>query len=77
MSHPLPTGPASAYVIKEPLGVINIIGSWNFPFLTVINPLVAVIAAGNCAIIKPSELSPWSSAQVKNLVLKYLDTSCY
>ena len=77
VNHPLATGPATSYVIKEPLGVISILGSWNCPMITVINPLVAVIAAGNCAIIKPSELSPWSSNLVKSLIQRYLDTSCY
>lgn len=57
--------------------MICVLGSWNYPYLTVLCPLVSVIAAGNCAIIKPSELSPWSSTQLKNFIARYLDTSCY
>jgi aldehyde dehydrogenase (NAD+) len=48
--------PCSSYVQYEPLGVALILGSWNFPYFVTIKPLVMAIAAGNCAIIKPSEL---------------------
>ncbi|HYV98063.1 MAG TPA: aldehyde dehydrogenase family protein [Gemmatimonadaceae bacterium] len=42
----------------EPRGVVLIIGPWNYPFALVMSPLVAAISAGNCAIVKPSELTP-------------------
>ena len=56
--------PSSAVIRYEPLGVALIMGSWNYPYFVVIKPLIACIAAGNCAIIKPSELSPNSSRAI-------------
>jgi len=55
-------------VIFEPKGVVLIIAPWNFPFMLPLSPLVSAIAAGNCAVIKPSELSPYTSAIIKRLV---------
>ena len=52
----------------EPRGVALIIGPWNYPFQLAIAPLVAAVAAGNCAIIKPSELTGKTSAVVAELV---------
>uniref|UniRef100_A0A3Q2NQ71 Aldehyde dehydrogenase n=1 Tax=Fundulus heteroclitus TaxID=8078 RepID=A0A3Q2NQ71_FUNHE len=45
------------FVRREPLGVVLIIGPWNYPLQLLIVPLVGAIAAGNCAVIKPSEIS--------------------
>lgn len=70
---PMTIGPAKSYLIREPLGVIAIIGSWNYPFVTTLAPLVEVIAAGNAAIVKPSELSPYSSQEIKFFFERYLD----
>ena len=53
--------PSSSYIYREPYGVCLIITPWNYPFLLALEPLVAAIAAGNCAIIKPSELTSMSS----------------
>ncbi|EED14440.1 succinate semialdehyde dehydrogenase, putative [Talaromyces stipitatus ATCC 10500] len=64
-----------AHIRKEPLGVVLIIGAWNFPLLLVLQPLIAAIAAGCCAIIKPSELIPNSQGLLKQLIPKYLDES--
>lgn len=58
-------GPAKSKLVYEPLGVIGIMGSWNFPFLTSLAPLIFVIAAGNTAVIKPSELAPNSLLAIK------------
>jgi aldehyde dehydrogenase (NAD+) len=55
-------------IIYEPKGVVLIISPWNFPFMLAISPLVSAIAAGNCAVIKPSELSPNTSAVIQKLV---------
>jgi len=60
--------PASAWVQPEPLGVVLIIGPWNYPFQLVISPLVGAIAAGNCAILKPSELAPHTAQVVSDLI---------
>lgn len=60
--------PASARIYPEPLGVVLIIAPWNYPFQLTISPLVGAIAAGNCAIVKPSELSPNTSGVITQLV---------
>lgn len=62
---------------REPLGVVLIIGAWNYPISLVLGPLIGAISAGNCAVLKPSEVTPNSSKIVAELVPKYLDTSCY
>jgi aldehyde dehydrogenase (NAD+) len=63
----------SAKVYPEPLGVVLIIGAWNYPFQIIISPLVGAIAAGNCAIIKPSELAPHTSHLVAEIIAKHFD----
>ena len=57
----------------EPKGVVLMISPWNFPWGLVFRPLVAVLAAGNCAVIKPSEMSTHVSALIEELIPKYLD----
>ncbi|OGU61719.1 MAG: aldehyde dehydrogenase, partial [Ignavibacteria bacterium RBG_13_36_8] len=61
---------SSNKIIFEPKGTTLIISPWNYPFLLAINPLVSAIAAGNCAIIKPSEKSPNTSRFIKNFISK-------
>ncbi|MEB3226449.1 MAG: aldehyde dehydrogenase [Synechococcus sp.] len=61
--------PGKAYQLPEPLGVVLIIGPWNFPFSLALQPLVGAIAAGNCAIVKPSELAP-ATSQVTAKVIR-------
>ena len=61
----------------EPLGVALIFGSWNYPYVVNIKPLASCIAAGNCAVIKPSEMSPNSSNVIEKFVEKYLDNDCF
>ncbi len=50
--------PATAHVRYQPLGVVGIIGAWNYPILLTLSPLIGAVAAGNHAIVKPSELAP-------------------
>ena len=57
-----------SWVQYEPRGVVLIIGPWNYPFQLVIAPLVAAIAAGNCVICKPSELTEHTSALLAELI---------
>lgn len=59
--------PAKSYIYPEPLGVVLIIGPWNYPFQLITAPLVAAIAAGNCVVIKPSELAPNTSHLVAKM----------
>ncbi|MEA5507089.1 aldehyde dehydrogenase [Halotia wernerae UHCC 0503] len=63
----------SAKIYPEPLGVVLIIGAWNYPFNLIISPLVGAIAAGNCAIIKPSELAPYTSNLLAKIIGKYFE----
>jgi aldehyde dehydrogenase (NAD+) len=57
----------------DPLGVVLIIGPWNYPVYLSLGPLVAAVAAGNCAVLKPSELAPATSALLARLLPIYLD----
>ena len=69
--------PANVFTRYEPLGVVAVIGSWNAPIVTTLKPLMQAITAGNCAIVKPSEMAPHSSAAMKKLIDEYLDSDCY
>lgn len=64
----LPLQPSQSVVYPEPLGVILIIGPWNYPFQLLMAPLIGAIAAGNCAVIKPSDQTPHVSALVAKLI---------
>lgn len=61
---------------KDPYGVILVIGPWNYPFQLSMIPLIGAIAAGNCVILKPSEVSPATSQLLAKIIPKYLDTVC-
>ncbi|MBI5858980.1 MAG: aldehyde dehydrogenase [Sphingobacteriales bacterium] len=60
--------PSRSRVIKEPLGVVLIIGPWNYPFQLLINPFIGAIAAGNCVVLKPSEFALATDAVMKKIV---------
>ncbi|MHC0035558.1 aldehyde dehydrogenase [Pseudoneobacillus sp. C159] len=59
---------SKGYIFPEPYGVALIIAPWNYPFQLAIAPLIGAIAAGNCAIIKPSELTPKTSAVLTKII---------
>uniref|UniRef100_A0A7N0V8W2 Aldehyde dehydrogenase n=1 Tax=Kalanchoe fedtschenkoi TaxID=63787 RepID=A0A7N0V8W2_KALFE len=65
--------PTTAHTVPEPLGLILVISSWNLPFGLSIEPVIGAVAAGNAVVIKPSELSPASSALLAKLIPIYLD----
>lgn len=73
-STPLVQFGASGWVVQEPRGVCLIISPWNFPVLLLIEPLVSAIAAGNCCILKPSELAPRTSELLANMAVHLFDT---
>lgn len=54
----LVTFPSSGKIYRDPLGVVLIISPWNYPLQLLLVPLVGAIAAGNCAVLKPSEMAP-------------------
>ncbi|WP_199426714.1 aldehyde dehydrogenase [Thermaerobacillus caldiproteolyticus] len=64
---------AKSFLYPEPYGVSLIIAPWNYPFQLAIAPLVGAIAAGNCAIVKPSEYTPKMSALLKKIISKAFD----
>jgi aldehyde dehydrogenase (NAD+) len=66
---------AASYVMPEPLGVVLIIAPWNYPLSLNLSPLIGAMAAGNCAVLKPSELAPASSHLVAELVQRYFEPS--
>ncbi|ULO05906.1 aldehyde dehydrogenase [Paenibacillus sp. 19GGS1-52] len=65
---PLHLFPSKSYVISEPYGTALIIGPFNYPFQLLIEPLIGAIAAGNCAVLKPSESTPNVSAVIEELI---------
>ncbi|WP_411867876.1 aldehyde dehydrogenase family protein [Vulcanococcus limneticus] len=65
---PLSQRPGRAEVISEPLGCVLIIGPWNYPFHLTIQPLVSALAAGNTAVLKPSEHAPATAALIAELI---------
>ncbi|KHF27603.1 Aldehyde dehydrogenase [Anoxybacillus sp. BCO1] len=59
---------SKSYIYPDPYGVSLIIAPWNYPFQLAISPLIGAIAAGNCAIVKPSEYTPETSSLLKTIV---------
>jgi aldehyde dehydrogenase (NAD+) len=74
---PLAAVPGKAWYEYEPLGVVTIIGPWNYPVNLTLGPLIGAISAGNCAVIKPSEHTPAVSAALAKLVPQYLDSDAF
>lgn len=64
----------SIEIHKDPYGVVLVISAWNYPLLLAISPFMGAIAAGNCAILKVSEISPATAKLLATIVPKYLDT---
>ncbi|XP_063060898.1 aldehyde dehydrogenase family 3 member A2-like [Engraulis encrasicolus] len=65
------------FIQPEPLGVVLIIGAWNYPWAVTLQPLIGAIAAGNAAVVKPSELSSHTSKVMEELLSQYLDKEMY
>ena len=72
VSQPLMAWPGKSFLHPEPLGVVLIIGAWNYPLQLLLSPLVAALAAGNCAVVKPSELAPRTANIIAKLLPDYL-----
>ncbi|MCB0281318.1 MAG: aldehyde dehydrogenase family protein [Calditrichaeota bacterium] len=68
ISPPLVLFGSKSYIRYEPKGLVLIISPWNFPFLLTIAPLASAIAAGNCVILKPSEISSHSSVLLEKMI---------
>ena len=65
--------PSSSKIISEPLGVVLIISPWNYPLQLLLKPLVGAIAAGNCAVVKASEMAPATSNLIKKIITSTFD----
>jgi aldehyde dehydrogenase (NAD+) len=72
---PIHLQPSKSFIINEPYGTVLIIGPFNYPFQLLIEPLIGAIAAGNCAVLKPSEATPSVSAVVRRLISEVFDPS--
>lgn len=72
---PLYLFPTKSYIKKEPYGTVLIIAPFNYPFQLVFEPLIGAIAAGNTAIIKPSELTPNVTRVIKRLINETFDAN--
>ncbi|MCA9543883.1 MAG: aldehyde dehydrogenase family protein [Myxococcales bacterium] len=65
--------PGTSRIYKDPLGVVLIIAPWNYPFQLAVAPLIGALAAGNCAVVKPSEVAPATSAVLAEWLPQYVD----
>ncbi|THG04607.1 hypothetical protein TEA_022664 [Camellia sinensis var. sinensis] len=69
------TYPSSAEIVSEPLGVVLVISTWNYPFLLSLDPVIGAIAAGNAVVLKPSEIAPATSSVLAKLLEEYVDNT--
>ncbi|XP_068922611.1 aldehyde dehydrogenase family 3 member B1-like [Petaurus breviceps papuanus] len=67
----------SAFIRKEPYGVTLIIAPWNYPLNLLLVPLVGAVAAGNCVVLKPSEMSKGMEKVIAEVLPQYLDKNCF
>lgn len=65
---PLAQFSATSFTVQEPYGVVLILSPWNYPFMLTMEPLIGAIAAGNCAVVKPSAYAPATSAVMRKLL---------
>lgn len=77
LDYPLTFAPVRPRIRKEPLGAVLIIGTYNFPFMLNLSPLIGAVAAGCTAILKPSESAPATAVVLKGLVETYLDPAAF
>lgn len=74
---PLVNALDDVYVFNDPYGVVLVLGAWNYPIQLTLVPVAAAIAAGNCVIIKPSEIAKNATRFMAETLPKYLDNDCY
>ncbi|XP_053313115.1 aldehyde dehydrogenase family 3 member B1-like [Spea bombifrons] len=67
----------SCFVQKEPVGVVLIVGGWSFPIQLCLIPMIGAVAAGNCVILKPSEITTHTTDLLHKLIPLYVDACCY
>jgi aldehyde dehydrogenase (NAD+) len=71
---PMVGQPGRSWVQPEPLGVVLIMGAWNYPVQLVLSPLIPALAAGNCVVVKPSEIAAETATLMGELIPRYLDS---
>ncbi|XP_033234269.1 aldehyde dehydrogenase, dimeric NADP-preferring isoform X2 [Drosophila pseudoobscura] len=64
-------------IYNDPFGVVLVIGAWNYPLQLLLVPVASAIAAGNCVVIKPSEIAANCAKFIAEVIPKYLDNDCY
>jgi len=64
---------STSRIYKEPFGIVLIMAPWNYPFQLLINPLVGALSAGNCAALKPSELTPAVAGVMEEMITEFFD----
>jgi len=77
VSTPFVLMPSRAQVRFDPLGVALIIGTWNYPLMLTLSPLVGAISGGNTAVIKPSEVAPATAEVIARVIPEYLDRRAF
>ncbi|MDO4461790.1 MAG: aldehyde dehydrogenase [Bacteroidia bacterium] len=70
---PLAISPARSKVMYCPYGIVLIMAPWNYPFLLSVAPLIGALSAGNCCIVKPSELAPATAKVITHILSESLD----
>ncbi|XP_020664757.3 aldehyde dehydrogenase, dimeric NADP-preferring [Pogona vitticeps] len=65
------------YIVCEPLGVVLVIGAWNYPLILALQPMIGAIVAGNACVIKPSEISEHTGRLLAEIIPHYLDKELY
>jgi aldehyde dehydrogenase (NAD+) len=68
--------PGRSYIYREPRGVVLIIGPWNYPVQLLLLPCVGALAAGNCVVLKPSEVASATSSLIAGALPQYVDPAC-
>lgn len=74
---PLVLAPSHTEVRFDPLGVGLIIGTWNYPVMMILSPLIGAISAGNTAVMKPSDVAPATAEVIARLAPEYLDRNAF
>ena len=61
-------GPGESKIVYEPYGIVLILNTWNYPFVLSLKPMIGALAAGNCCIVKPSEVAPSTSKVLADII---------
>ncbi len=77
VSTPFVLTASRAHVRFDPLGVALIIGTWNYPVMVTLSPLIGAISGGNTAVIKPSEVAPATAEVIARLIPEYMDRGAF